>query len=91
MRLMFGQRDLLTNKISPTLLVDVSKEPYQPLTDVFDFMVINGVWGGTYNNGRINIHNDNDPFHYLEDMEIICVDQKLLSGDYNTVFAKFKT
>jgi hypothetical protein len=89
MRLMFGQRDFMTNKTSPTLLVEASIEPYQRLPDVFDFLVLNGEWRGIFNNGRINIHNGNDPFHYLEDMEIICVDQKLLSGDYDDVFAKF--
>lgn len=76
-------RLLLGHGVEAYLLVDAN---CKEVTDKFKFRAINGEWDGTFDNGTV-IGRDNWGYETstATDVQILCSDQELLSGDYNDV------
>jgi hypothetical protein len=76
-------RLLLGHGIEAHLLVDAN---CKEVTDEFKFRVINGEWNGAFDNGTIigrDVWGYENPT--VTDVQILCSDQELLSGEYNDV------
>lgn len=82
MRLMLGTN----NAWLPWLLVEV-KQKYSSAH--FKFLVVNGLWEGTFRDGRVTVHHIK-PWTILDKCKILCDDQDLLRGEYNAVFQKLE-
>lgn len=82
MRLMLGDADG-----KPSLLVEVAQ---QKEINMFDFWVVNGAWGGSYNDGHVTINDcPSGDFTSLDKLTIICDNQDRLRGFYMDVFDNF--
>lgn len=82
-------RLLLGHGLEPHLLVYTD---CQNITDKFKFWAINGNWRGTYENGVITsaTYDLNNGGRLIDpDIQILCSDQELLSGEYEEVFEKY--
>lgn len=76
-------RLLLGHGIEAHLLVDAN---CKEVTDRFKFRTINGEWDGTFDNGTVIAQDDwGYETSTATDVQILCSDQELLSGEYNDV------
>lgn len=81
MRLMLGTKD------RPSLLVSVEQE-HTP--SHFEFLVINGMWEGTFYNGHVTVRGcPSGDYSSLDLVEVLCDNPDRLRGDYQTVFNNF--
>lgn len=81
---------MLGNENEPSLLVEVIDSKVNEAGN-FDFMVINGGWKGSYNNGHITVWNPpSGSYSSLDITEILTDNQVRLCGDYHEVFNNFK-
>lgn len=77
------KRILLGLKNRPFLVVNV-EDGANPF--VFEFYVENGDWYGKYMNNEIFIHHQKQ---IVPDISILCDDQSILVGHYNSIIDKF--